>query len=84
MEHKCYIYKVSSLKDERWKYILFRPCKEPINFFFTEQDNSHVLLQQCELKRFRWSRGSVVPLSNRGRGFKPGRSPHDFSWRKNR
>ena len=31
------------------KYTLFRPCKEPVCFFFTEHDNSRVLLQHCEL-----------------------------------
>jgi len=35
------------------------------------------------LKRLRWSRGSVLPLSTRVHGFKPGRSHQDFSGRKN-
>jgi hypothetical protein len=35
-----------------------------------------------KLKRLRWSRGSVLPLSTRVRGFKPGRSREDFSGRK--
>ena len=35
------------------------------------------------VKRLRWSRGSVLPLSTQVRGFKPGRSRQDFSGRKN-
>ena len=34
-------------------------------------------------QRLRWSSGSVLPLSIRVRGFKPGRSRQDFSGRKN-
>ena len=33
-------------------------------------------------KRFRWSSGSVLPLSTQVRGFKPGRNRQDFSGRK--
>ena len=34
-------------------------------------------------KRLQWSSGSVLPLSTKVRGFKPGRSHQDFSGRKN-
>ena len=40
-------------------------------------------LNQGPLKRRQWSRGSVLPLSTRVRGFKPGRNRQDFSGRKN-
>ena len=38
---------------------------------------------KVKVRRLRWSRGSVLPLSTQVRGFKPGRSRQDFSGRKN-
>jgi hypothetical protein len=43
----------------------------------------HTVISNFTFKRLRWSRGSVLTFGTQVRGFKPGRSPSDFSGRKN-
>jgi hypothetical protein len=96
-EHAVPTAVVCSVRVHSYKvnWSLLYPNRKNVRHFnaqFSSFSNSFLLvvkqfllqfLLKHPVKKLRWSRGSVLPLSTQVRGFKPGRSRQYFSGRKN-